>query len=352
VGNVRWMLAGALSCCAAASPAAGYAAQSARLVYSRSTDAAACPTEAELRRAVARRLGYDPFVAVSNRTVVAEIRSLSRGLAARVYVVGDASTAGGARELTADDRDCTELLAAVALAISIAIDPDALDREVSDEATPIASERDKTQPSEATAVPPAAAQTPPALPEVSKAEPAHPIVIAGDQPKQATPPAATKESHWTLGVSASIAHGPTPDPTISLGLGAGLTRKHLAMQLEPRLLLPATSRAQPSSVKVYGYGIDWVLGASNGSWLAGILGEFDLLVSRGNVALPRTDRSWLIAAGPRLAYRRPISKSWFLAANVDGLVVLRSVDMRVDGSSAFMTPPLVPRGGVSVNHEW
>jgi len=44
-----------------------------------------------------------------------------------VYLIHDGNTAGASRELSSPSRDCTELLAAVALAISIAVDPGAVE---------------------------------------------------------------------------------------------------------------------------------------------------------------------------------------------------------------------------------
>ena len=116
-------------------PTRARAGESARLVYSRTTDASTCSDEQGLRQAVARRLGYDPFVAGSMNTVVAELRSDGDGLRARVYVIREGNSAGGLRELSSPSRDCTELLGAVALAISIAVDPDALDRVEREPAT-------------------------------------------------------------------------------------------------------------------------------------------------------------------------------------------------------------------------
>jgi hypothetical protein len=45
-----------------------------------------------------------------------------------VYVIRDGNTAGGTRELQSPSRNCVDLAATVALAISIAVDPDVLER--------------------------------------------------------------------------------------------------------------------------------------------------------------------------------------------------------------------------------
>lgn len=74
---------------------------------------------------------------------MAELRGDGEGLKARVYVIREGDRAGGSRELSAPTHDCTELAAAMALAISIAVDPDALDRV---DATPGASADSVSQP--------------------------------------------------------------------------------------------------------------------------------------------------------------------------------------------------------------
>jgi hypothetical protein len=70
------LLAGALTASSAR------AAPTSRLTYVRGPGAEKCPDEAELRRAVAERLGYDPFFPAANRTIVAEITRTQGGYAA------------------------------------------------------------------------------------------------------------------------------------------------------------------------------------------------------------------------------------------------------------------------------
>ncbi len=110
-----------------ASRRASAAAPTSRLVYSRSTDAASCPDEQVLRRAVAARVGYDPFFAWATRTIVAGITRRDVAFVATVDMVDDQGVSHGARELRTTG-ECGELLDAVALAIAIAIDPQSLSR--------------------------------------------------------------------------------------------------------------------------------------------------------------------------------------------------------------------------------
>jgi hypothetical protein len=99
-----------------------FASPSARLVYARAPEAAACPDESMLRKAVAMRFGYDPFFAWAKQTVVVQIWRDHGRHRARVQLVGETGVAQGVRELTSDQETCLELFEATALAISIALD--------------------------------------------------------------------------------------------------------------------------------------------------------------------------------------------------------------------------------------
>jgi hypothetical protein len=99
------------------------AGESARLAYVRGAGAEQCADEKGLRLAIAVRLGYDPFVAWAPKTVHADIARDGARLRARVYLAGEDGRAEGTRVLFAPLEDCDKLLAAVALAVSIAIDP-------------------------------------------------------------------------------------------------------------------------------------------------------------------------------------------------------------------------------------
>src|SRR5262245_35159385 len=98
------------------------ASPSAKLVYVRGTGAEACPGEAELRKDVATRLGYDPFFPVAQKTVVAQVSKVAGGYRGRVQIVADDGKLRGERELATKGQDCRELVHALALAVSVALD--------------------------------------------------------------------------------------------------------------------------------------------------------------------------------------------------------------------------------------
>jgi hypothetical protein len=95
----------------------------AQLSYGRAEKVTGCPDRATLRWAVSRRLGYDPFFAAARQTIIVEIAAEPAELVGRVRLVDDEGVVRGARDLRAATNECPELVASLALAISITLDP-------------------------------------------------------------------------------------------------------------------------------------------------------------------------------------------------------------------------------------
>ena len=81
-----------------------------------------CPDQAQLRSAAVARLSYDPFVMNASSTLYATISRTARGLRGEIRLE-DPAGKSGAHQIESISGDCTELGKAMALAISIAIDP-------------------------------------------------------------------------------------------------------------------------------------------------------------------------------------------------------------------------------------
>ena len=338
-------------------PGFARAGQSARLVYSRTAEAAACGGESGLRQAVARRLGYDPFVASSVNTVVAELRGEGDGLKARVYVIRDGNLAGGARELTSAARNCTELIAAVALAMSIAIDPDSLDRVEKPDAAaaPIAANENPL------------ASTTEAAPNVNATDAKPPTfaqraaVANKNKPVTTSKPAIVSSAsqspglQGTLGLRGFIAYGLAPAPSLGLGVQGGLLlNRRWSIAVEPEVTAPSSQPASFDSsigVRVWSYGATLTFGYRAQSFYGGVLFDAGQLVSRGeHVSLGTSDHSWYEAAGLRFAYCWQIAQSWAMVPRIDGLVALSSLKLRLNGLEAYSTPRYLGRFGLALEY--
>ena len=338
-------------------PGSALAGQSARLVYSRTAEAAACGAESGLRQAVARRLGYDPFVASSVNTVVAELRGEGDGLKARVYVIRDGNQAGGARELTSASRNCTELIAAVALAMSIAIDPDSLDRveQPDDSAAPndanesarATRKEDAANPTTNDAKPPIDAKRA-AVTNKNSPETTNKPAVAGLASK-------TPGLEGTLGLNGFVASGLAPAPTLGLGLQGGLLfNRHWSVALEPQVTLPSSrtpSWDSSISVRAWSYGATFAFGFQSQGLYGGALFDAGQLSSRGvNVSSSKPDRSWYTATGIRVAYRWQLAQSWALVPRVDGLIALNTLKFLLKGGEVYKTQRLLGRLGLALEY--
>src|SRR5580698_365209 len=94
----------------------------ARLIYTRA-ELPECPDEDSMRGSVSLRLGYDPFQPEAPMLVTAAITREHGGLRAQVEIRDRSFRVTGSRVLTSEKNDCSELAATMALAISMAIDP-------------------------------------------------------------------------------------------------------------------------------------------------------------------------------------------------------------------------------------
>jgi hypothetical protein len=200
-----------------------------KLAYVRGPGAEGCPGEAELRSAVARRIGYDPFFPQADRTVVAQVERTTSGFTALVRIVDGGGNLLGERSLT-PLSSCSELVQNLALTISVAIDD--LDAAT---APPPPSEPEPTPPAEPA---PAPAATPsralPAPPPRERPRPLHLRVAVGAVGGLASAPTASigiapavalRGSWWQIGAegrfdapsSADLPGGGTFSTTLLLG---------------------------------------------------------------------------------------------------------------------------------------
>src|SRR6185295_1250393 len=81
------------------------------------------PDEPVVRRSVAARLGYDPFVDGPGRVVRVVLSLSARRLRASIEITDESGDLLGTNQLSPRVRDCDTLASAVELAIALAIDP-------------------------------------------------------------------------------------------------------------------------------------------------------------------------------------------------------------------------------------
>src|SRR6266511_3277489 len=235
-----WLLAAAI---AAGSPSLGAEAARVRFVYI-DRSRANCPDEANLRGAAVARLGYDPFAATGESTLHVTITRTARGLRGKIRLEDPQGGNVGARAIESSGGDCAELAKAMALAISLAIDPlRALDVGPPSGATPTPtpSHPPTSAPLRSgtgeTATAPSPSESKGAGPP--DAEPGAPA--EGMTPaRPATSQAFRGETGWQLSVAGLAAAGFSSGIVPGASLGAGWAGSSFALEAEGRVDLPAT----------------------------------------------------------------------------------------------------------------
>jgi hypothetical protein len=208
-------------------PRTASAAASARLVYVRGPGAEDCPGEGAVRAAVSARLGYDPFMAWAHDSLFAEISRKESDYRAEIKLVDDQNRLRGARDLHVKGGDCAAIIDAMALTVSLTIDPSSL-----------------LGPSPSS----------PSLPSPPAETEAPPSVAAPTQPPTAEGPARTNPGgiHLSGHVGAGVmgAFGAAPAATAGGAVFAGVGWHWLSIDIEGRADLPVVGASASSPVRV------------------------------------------------------------------------------------------------------
>ena len=297
------------------------ASPSAKLVYVRGSGADACPGEAELRKAVAARIGYDPFFPTAQKTVIAQVTRTAGGYRGKVQIVGDDGKVRGERDLASKGDDCAEIVSAMALAVSIALDD-------LDEAAP-------TSPA------PAPEPAPPAPPEVAPIE-TRPVAPPPPPPPR---PATSDGPRVELGASAgpTVSFGTAPAMALGGSLAATLGYGAVGARLDLRGELPSSGSLAPASptgivststilAALSGCGRGKVPFVCVGAGLGSVSSKTE------GISRPASDRGRLVvllaSAGADVALGRVL----YLEPFVEGAVNLTPHRVEIDGSRAFTVP--------------
>ncbi|MGO8995070.1 MAG: hypothetical protein ACLQVI_17280 [Polyangiaceae bacterium] len=303
------------------------ATPSARLVYSRSPDAASCPDEDSLRRAVVTRFGYDPFFPWAKQAVVIQIWRGGNRYRSRIQVVDGQGVAVGTRELSSDRDDCSELFDATALAISIALD---------------ASVQSEPEPS----APPPPAPAPSAPPAPPTPSPSPPPIERPPEPSRPEAPVA----RGFAGLDFLGSAGTAPSPAFGGAAFVGVRFRALSAAVEGRIDAPASKIVSPG-----GSVTSWLFAASLVPCLHIGFGSACLLSSLGQihawssgVSSPSSGSALFAALGGRIGAEVALSSALALRAHADLLVNLAPYDLQVSGTPGWSAPYVAGTLGVGI----
>lgn len=288
--------------------AAGLAFPSSRLAYTRAAGAEHCPDEEAVRGEVRNRLGYDPFVATSDRTITVVIALDGERLEGRAELVDASGSLRGLREFSTSPDRCDDLVHAIALSISIAIDPASAE-------TGAALQPEKTPPTYAES---------------------EPNPVLGQETPGTQGQAIGRELEWEVGLGAFGSVGTAPGPLPRLGglLSGAVRRRALSLTLELRGELPG---AAPSEQREFVSSLVELrmlpcIEMGHGLSACGVASPGRLFLS-GPSAEPRAKSggAWVLGLGARLALEWPISSFLALGWHADLLANLLPVRVESDG---------------------
>ena len=307
----------------------------ARLEYARSERAAACPDRGALKAAVSKRLGYDPFLPAARQTIVVEIIDVDGGLRAQMRLSDENGLIIGSRELREQAGHCDELVASLALAISIALDPGAALAEKS------------PNPGRE----PAAAADPPPEPERESVEQEHPPKV--NRPRaERTASAAPALGRLEAGVRSTLFADAGSAPALAFGwrLGLDLRRNWLQVGAEFTQQFPSTKElAEGGRARVSLLG-GMLAPCVVSHTLAGCaLLTLGVLQTRGeNIPYPSSQNTFYAALGARFEFTPTLLGQLQLLTQVEALKPFTPVSLEVVGGEVWHTPFLTFSAGIGL----
>jgi len=309
-----------------------------RLEYARSEGARACPDRSALSAAVRKRLGYDPFFPAARQTIIVEIIDLDGGLRAQMRLVDEHGMIVGSRELHEKSEHCDELVASLALAISIALDPSA----ALGEAPAVATKSDNAQPAPAEPPPEAALES-----------------VAQEHPQKPRPPREPMASpapenldRLQFGVRSTVFADMGTAPALAFGwrLGLDVYRNWLRFAAEFSQQLPTSEEladgGQARASLLAGSFVPCL--ASETLAGCGLL-SIGALQTRGEeIAYPSSQSTFYAALGARFEYTPIVLGKLQLLSQFDILKPLTPVSLRVLGEEVWHSPSLTFSVGVGL----
>lgn len=308
-----------------------HAAPTARLVYVREAGTETCPDEGSVRAAVAARLGYDPFFSVAESTLVADVTGVGKAFRVRIRLVDAAQMLRGKREFRHEGAQCSDAIDAMALSMSLAIDPESLQRPPAEPPSAAAASPGATVASE----PSPAAVAPPPPPDRAPAPVTPPVSPQGSgQPSRAP-------WHLLAGAGGAFWFGTGPSPHSGVQAHVQVRLRKASLAAEGRLDLPSSARVGPGTVETSltaGSVVPCMHWGPVATCANGTFGSVS--ASARSIARPSSDTGLYAAVGPRIAAELFVTESLRLLVRADVLVALHRYDLRMDDAPVYRAPPI------------
>jgi hypothetical protein len=319
------------------------AAPTSRLVYVRGPGAEGCADEAALRSAVAARLGYDPFRPHAAISLFADLRRERDVYRARVSLIDEKGVERGTRDLESHAADCSDITSAMALSMSIAIDPLSMMRKAAAADAPTTSD------------PPAADP----LPSRDDAVPAVTPPGASPNPPETRLPSSSdlqrdRPDPWrfALGAGAHGALGVAPGVAFGVRLSTELATRRFALGVEGRLDLPASAEsAEGGRVRASFAGgafVPCMRVEVARLWACGLVLLGRASTEAYEISAPRSDAFFYWGAGARLAFQLGVVEGYAVRFVGDVLAHPSAFDLTVNGRSVFQSSAISGALGIGL----
>lgn len=298
-----------------------------------------CPDEAELRRRVGAQLGYDPFDTTAPTRIEATIERKARRLHGRVVIRRGEETLGE-RELE-PTKDCEALVSALALTISVAIDPIHVARDPAP----------RTVPADAA---PATEVTRPEAPTTAQpSDPSEPGAEAAHTSTTSTPastPTGPSRAALRLTVAPMVSIGVAPAVAPGLTASAGVGWPNLSLALEGRLDLPASARLSIGGDVATSVALATLVPCVHvARWMGCVLGSVgSMRAASSGISDPAIDDSVFAAVGVRAGIEVPLSRIFAVRPQIEGQAALTRPSLELNGKTIWTTPPLAAAIGLAI----
>lgn len=337
-----------------AASASGQTPESASLTYARGPGAEGCPDEAAIRSSVSTRLGYDPFRTGAERRISATITRTGKVLRAEVELRDATGKVTGSRRIASTKNDCSELAAAMSLAMSIAIDPQSQTRPApAPPPAPVPAPPPVENPALPELVPPAPPAldpAPPPTPPASQVPPARapgraapwspPGPALRHSPQESPPSSDSVQVRLSAGGVASL--GSEPGLAFGVLVHAGVRWRAASIGLEGRADLPTSAEADQGGSVTASLRLASLVPC--GHWRVIVvcaLGSVGALRGVGSgVDLPKEDTTLFGAVGVRGGVEIPVAGPLSARIYGDFNATLTPTSLMLGGETVWESPPV------------
>jgi len=292
----------------------------------------ACPSAADFRSVVARRLGYEPFREDASERVLVIVVPAGNGLEGRFQWLGSTGHASGEQSFPSGQRDCGELVRTMGLALAVQI-----------HLLATASEEDGTPPTTGDAS--SSAETKPKpKPAPTPTRASQPVAPPGD----ATPSSDRANARPFLGAGVSAGFGVAPTVVPLFRVFGGVAWPHVMLELGGEL----STRSHGEREDGAGFEQQLFLAsfAACGTYeklsACALTKAGAVRVSARGVDEPRSPDGAVVELGLRLDFRQPLGAWGFVAPRASVLGNLNRWTVTLDNLPVWKAPTVGAEVGI------